>query len=614
MKMPWTAVWVAAVLFLSACGARPANLPTVTPLQSTPTRAQTAQTTTSATSVTTKSTTSAAQNNAGDRAFAQMTPQQRTKVGSAPPPITIDVQKMYIATIHTAKGDIKVELDPTAAPQTVNNFVYLSQKGFYDGLTFHRVEPNFVIQGGDPAGNGTGGPGYDVKPEIKLKHVDGAIAMARTGGPAETTPSSGSQFYITIGAQAGLDGQYTVFGKTISGLDIVRKIAIGDVIQRIDIAVSDSAAAVTATDIPATAVAAPPAACSPFVLNIQSDDHIIGKADAPVTIVEYGDMQCPACGQLNPALMSTFNLVSDTVRLVFRHFPLTTIHDKAQITAQAVEAAALQNKFWEMHELLYTKQADWSATPVTDVVSTLKTYAKDIGLDVTKFGIDLTSASVIARVNRDMQTADVLQLTETPSMFLNGRQINPSAFTQQGIGEQIRSFVKQLPTPATDAVKLNLSKPEQVIDAESTYVLTIKTSKGDIQAELDPKLAPVTVNSVVFLAQKGYFNSAATSQNAQDIGIVLFADPTPAGNPGYSCSIEPSVPGSFSKAGVVAVLHDGRMNTSQLFITYSPTEQLDSQYSVIGRVTTGLEIVKTLMPADATKPGDKILSVTVTKK
>ena len=147
----------------------------------------------------------------------------------------IDVNKTYVATIKTTKGNIIVELYPKDAPQHVNNFVFLARDGFYNNLTFHRVVPGFVIQGGDPLGTGGGGPGYDLPPEIKSKHTKGAIAMARKGGPAQTTPSSGSQFYITLAAQPGLDGDYTVFGQTTQGADVVDKIAMGDVIQTITI-------------------------------------------------------------------------------------------------------------------------------------------------------------------------------------------------------------------------------------------------------------------------------------------------------------------------------------------------------------------------------------------
>jgi len=167
-------------------------------------------------------------------------PTEATPVGrksySEPPPMTIDVNKTYVATIETDKGDIVMELYPQDAPQTVNNFVFLAREGFYDGLTFHRVEPGFVIQGGDPLGDGTGGPGYTLPAEIKRPHTEGAVAMARRGD--EVNPereSSGSQFYITLAPQPGLDGQYTVFGQVIEGMDVVNSIAKGDVMRRVTI-------------------------------------------------------------------------------------------------------------------------------------------------------------------------------------------------------------------------------------------------------------------------------------------------------------------------------------------------------------------------------------------
>ena len=151
-----------------------------------------------------------------------------------PPEMVIDPKKKYTATFKLDKGDVVVELFADKAPRTVNNFVFLANQGFYDGLTFHRVEPGFVIQGGDPLGKGTGGPGYTVPAEIKLTHVEGAIAMARLSDQVNPKrESSGSQFYITLAATPFLDGQYTAFGKVTSGMDVVKKIAVGDVIQKI---------------------------------------------------------------------------------------------------------------------------------------------------------------------------------------------------------------------------------------------------------------------------------------------------------------------------------------------------------------------------------------------
>ncbi|MBS0620484.1 MAG: peptidylprolyl isomerase [Verrucomicrobia bacterium] len=146
--------------------------------------------------------------------------------------------KEYLAVIHTSKGDITCQLNYKDAPLSVTNFVQLAQGGFYNGLTFHRVVPNFVVQGGDPDGTGRGGPGYTIPAEIKLPHIQGALAWARL--PDNVNPkkrSSGSQFYITLEKISYLDGEYSVFGQTLSGMDIVKKIEQGDVIKSIEIVV-----------------------------------------------------------------------------------------------------------------------------------------------------------------------------------------------------------------------------------------------------------------------------------------------------------------------------------------------------------------------------------------
>ena len=143
----------------------------------------------------------------------------------------------HYATIETEHGNIVIELYPASAPQTVANFEKLANKGFYNGLTWHRVVPDFVIQGGDPDGTGAGGPGYTVPAEIKEKHLRGSVATARTGD--EVNPkreSSGSQFYICLEPQPGLDGQYTVFGGVIDGMKVVDQIQKGDHMKKITLA------------------------------------------------------------------------------------------------------------------------------------------------------------------------------------------------------------------------------------------------------------------------------------------------------------------------------------------------------------------------------------------
>ena len=129
-------------------------------------------------------------------------------------------------------GEIQIDFYPDDAPKTVENFVTLAKRGFYNGLTFHRVVPDFVAQGGCPKGNGTGGPGHTVKAEFnKQKHVRGTVAMARSQDP----DSAGSQFYITYGPTPHLDGSYTVFGHVIAGMEHVDAIRQGDRMRTVTI-------------------------------------------------------------------------------------------------------------------------------------------------------------------------------------------------------------------------------------------------------------------------------------------------------------------------------------------------------------------------------------------
>jgi peptidyl-prolyl cis-trans isomerase B (cyclophilin B) len=141
------------------------------------------------------------------------------------------------AVLKTDKGEIVLRFFPDKAPVTVASFIHLARSGFYNGVRFHRVEPGFVIQGGDPKSKdpnatdaGTGGPGYYLPAEFNdLPHKDGTLSMARAQDPN----SGGSQFFICLGPQSFLDGQYTVFGETVSGMEVVNSITAGDVINEV---------------------------------------------------------------------------------------------------------------------------------------------------------------------------------------------------------------------------------------------------------------------------------------------------------------------------------------------------------------------------------------------
>ena len=151
----------------------------------------------------------------------------------SPPDMQIDVNKNYQVTITTIRGDIELELYQEHAPRTVNNFIFLAREQFYNGVCFHRVIDNFMIQGGDPTGTGTGGPGYQFEDELEgnpLTHERCVISMANAG-----PNTNGSQFFITHSPQPHLDGKHTVFGKVVKGHEIVNSIQQGDVMDLVEI-------------------------------------------------------------------------------------------------------------------------------------------------------------------------------------------------------------------------------------------------------------------------------------------------------------------------------------------------------------------------------------------
>jgi peptidyl-prolyl cis-trans isomerase B (cyclophilin B) len=151
----------------------------------------------------------------------------------AAPAMAIDAKKRYTIKVETVRGTIELQLAPQYAPKTVNNFVFLAREGFYDGVKFHRVIADFMIQGGDPTGTGRGGPGYQFADEFAgnpLKHETGVISMANAG-----PGTNGSQFFITHSPQPHLNGKHTVFGKVVKGQDVVDAVRAGDVMTKVTV-------------------------------------------------------------------------------------------------------------------------------------------------------------------------------------------------------------------------------------------------------------------------------------------------------------------------------------------------------------------------------------------
>lgn len=162
---------------------------------------------------------------------------------------------------------------------------------------------------------------------------------------------------------------------------------------------------------------------------VSADDHIKGIADSQVVLVEYSDFQCPACATYHPIVGQVIDEYQDRIAVVYRHFPLRSIHPNSQISAEASEAAALQGKFWEMYDQLFEKQDEWSGE--SDPTERFVTYAEEIGLNTDQFRTDLTSSVVTDAVDANYRSGVAASVNGTPTFFLNGTQLdNPGSFDE----------------------------------------------------------------------------------------------------------------------------------------------------------------------------------------
>ena len=154
---------------------------------------------------------------------------------------------------------------------------------------------------------------------------------------------------------------------------------------------------------------------------VKEDSHILGGESAPVTLVEFSDFECPACGASAPAVKKLLATYPDQIQLVYRHFPLDSIHKYARLAAYAGEAAGLQGKFWEMHDILFAQQAQWSKAD--DAEAIFVSYAQELELDVEKFSQDMDSQEVKDRVDQGVTDGNLAKVQATPTFFINGQKV-----------------------------------------------------------------------------------------------------------------------------------------------------------------------------------------------
>lgn len=356
-----------------------------------------------------------------------------------------------------------------------------------------------------------------------------------------------------------------------------------------------------------------PGADSPSHFPPESDsDHVRGAQNPSLTIIEYSDYQDLRSGLLAEALDRLLEEYPDSVRVVSRIFPLISINDKAALAAQAAEAAGEQDKFWQMHELLYTEQENWVALPAEDFAQWVTTQATALEMDVDQFQADLDREDIVAKVQQAWEEGQKIGLPGTPLLLLNG-QIYGGPRDYSSLNDILRLILlgeKQFATC-----------PPVTVQPNKQYIATLHTEKGDIVIQLFADKAPVTVNSFLFLARQGWYDDITFHRVIPDL-FAQTGDPsgTGKGNPGFYTITEFDPTLKFNKPGMVAMVNSGPDTSgSQFFITYAPAAQYDGQYTIFGEVLSGMDVLEALTPRDAqpgtdTPPGDRLLSVTIEEK
>lgn len=341
---------------------------------------------------------------------------------------------------------------------------------------------------------------------------------------------------------------------------------------------------------------------------VSSSDWITGPLTAPVTMIVYNDFQCVECN--DKLLTDLLAKHPNDLRLVYRPFPQPDRYDKALLAAQAAEAAGTQGKFWEMHNLLFEKQADWIAITPEKFSAWLGAQAELIGLDRVRFESDLTSPAIVAKIQKDMEIGKAAGIPVLPLILING-QVYYAPKDEFAFDQVIR-------LTALSARQFTAC-PAMETDPGKQYLATIQTTQGNIIVELFADKAPYTVNSFVFLARHGWFDGLAFQKINPGL---LTGDPsgTGLGGPGYIFSNEIDTSLHFDKPGMVAMLNSGPdANGSLFFITLSPQPNLDGNYTIFGHVLSGMDVLARIVPRDSSQGdllpnGDTIITIVIEER
>ncbi len=573
------------------------------------------------------------------------------KSWSAPPPLTIDPSKTYLATFKTAKGDITAELYADKAPNTVNNFIFLAKQGFYDNTTFHRVLADFMAQGGDPTGSGMGGPGYTFADEIDpFLNFDraGLLAMANSG-----PNTNGSQFFITFAPTPWLNSKHTIFGEIVKGAEVLDKLTRRDPEQNtttpgdtlLTIEISEAATSQRPTPTPTPTPFAPdPTADDHFMASLAPDQRVGYWNSAPASALEtgqiyqatfrttVGDIVVELMPDRAPQAVNNFIALARAGYYDGTHF-FQVIPDLVAVGGDPLDNGSGSPGYTIPDELTTNifNDAGWlgAAQPSPDSNNGQFFFtlgpAGWLAERFTPLGRVVKGAEYLKK----FEMRDPEQATESKGTLLQRVDITTVEASQMPTPTATPTpFAPTLPpaserpldkVPVEQRNSYYNTAPKLLIDPKKDYIAILRTELGDITVDLFEKDTPMTVNNFVLLALNGFYDGLTFHRVLENF-MAQSGDPTGigTGGPGYNFADEFVPTLRHDRPGTLSMANRGPdTNGSQFFLTFEATSWLDDKHTLFGIVTDGMDVLKQIKlrdPADATEPGTKINRIDIETK
>ena len=338
-------------------------------------------------------------------------------------------------------------------------------------------------------------------------------------------------------------------------------------------------------------------------------DRAYGPSSPKITILSYCNFQNPACKSLVFNLADLQQQYEEEVRIVLRQYPQPEIYDKSLLAAYAVDAAGLENRYWQMNNILYSLQSDWVNLSAEEFTEWLVEQAETLDITRAQWEANMASDSVRSRIAQTIDEAAGLQISATPILFFNNVMVR-TGIDPDSLTVLVDYFL--LPEKAYTVC------PAFEIDTTKSYTARFTTEKGDILFELFDDAAPQSVNSFISLARDGWYDGSTFFRVIPGF-VAQGGDPSNSGlgTPGYGISSEVDPALRFDTPGLLALNRntDG-LSGSQFFITYTELPEMDGQFTIIGRVIEGMSVVNSLRPRDPEAdeillPADILISVTI---